>query len=152
MGGRALAPLVGRGAAFAFLILSAALIGLVIASSTLMTPHPPPPSQQTGLGTSAVTVIETQQTLSTTVTQGELVTYEGTFRLAHVESGEDIPAEPVVYLETNGRRYRLIGIDFFSFADGTRVRVTGTLVAPSSWGRPKPFFDGDIYVVSITAL
>jgi len=147
-----LALLVGRGTAFAFLILSAALIGLVIASSTLVTPHPPPPSQQTGVGTTAVTVIQTQQTLSTTVTQGVLVTYEGTFRLAHVESGKDIPAEPVVYLETNGGGYRLIGIDFFIFADGTRVRVTGTLLAPSSWGRPTPLFDGDIYVESITAL
>lgn len=119
-------------------------------------PHVTVPSataiSRTGEGTLAVTVTQTQQTIATTVVQGTLVSFDGTFRLGRIYSGSDIPAEPVVYLEVDGRNYRLLGVDFFSFADGTRVRVTGTLVVPSSWSRPSPFFVGDIYAEAITAV
>jgi len=107
---------------------------------------------KTSEGTAAVTVTRTQQTLCTTLTRGTVVTYEGTLRLVYVDSGRDIPAEPVLYLEREGRNYRLLGVDFFIFVDGTSVRVTGTLTAPSSWNRPYPFFDADMLVQRITAL
>jgi len=140
------------------LILAAATLALCGAYASGQSTYSLLPSavttivHRTSEGTAAVTVNRTQQTLCTTLKQGTLVTYEGTFRLVYVNTGSDIPAEPVVYLERDGRNYRLIGVDFFMFVDGTSVRVTGTLVAPSSWSRPYPFFDGDILVQHIAAV
>ena len=86
------------------------------------------------------------------VPTGVVVTYEGTFRFAFIEpsNGQEI-MQQVFYLERNQHNYRLIftgGIPQFS--DGTKVKVTGTLVAPSSWNGTKIYhFEGDIYVQDI---
>jgi hypothetical protein len=140
------------------LILAAATLALCGAYASGQSTYSLLPSavttivHRTSEGTAAVTVTRTQETPHTTLAQGTAVTYEGTLRLAYVDSGPDIPAEPVAYLEREGRNYRLLGVDFLTFVDGTSVRVIGTLATPSSWNRPYPLFDGDILVQHITAL
>jgi len=91
------------------------------------------------------------------VPKGTFVIYEGTFRFAFMPpppNGAAL-AQQVFYLEEAAHYYRLIleEVGLPKFTNGTRVRVAGILVVPSSWNSAQvPSFDGDIYVESIVEL
>jgi hypothetical protein len=101
------------------------------------------------------------QNISATVTGSE-VNYSGTFYVGFITSACStgthicVPAESgFYYLATNSSAYRLIPTSSpLNFADGTRVTVTGILVAPSSLNATLTngsTLVGDIYVQSIRA-
>ena len=87
------------------------------------------------------------------VPEGTLVAYEGVVRVALLQpAGSQDITQLVCWLEA-GQEYRLIFQQMPAphLADGTRVRVTGILVVPSSWnGTDSRSFHGDIYVQNIT--
>ena len=85
---------------------------------------------------------------------GRPVTVEGILRLVLLPrpGGPDI-VEHLYYLEEGGRAYRLILAQLPTVANGTRVRVLGVLVVPSSWSGSQAYsFDGDIYVKQMTEI
>ena len=89
------------------------------------------------------------------VPAGTPVVREGTLRVALLKSvgGQDI-AQQVFWLE-DGQKYRLVlsQLPVPNLVNGTRVRVTGILVVPSSWNGALMYsFDGDIYVQNIVGV